>query len=121
MAEIELGAGDVPIMLDGKEQILQPSLAACTAISRLAGGGQAAIARCQALDFDAICAVIQCGLGLNPVQAKQLPDAVYKTGTIALAGPCIDFIHIVNNGGRPPDENGEDNQDGSDPTASPSP
>lgn len=119
MAEAEPGIGDVPIVLDGKEMLLKPSLQACMDISRLAGGGQAAIQRCLALEFDTICAVISAGLGLNPVQAKKLPAAVYATGTISLHGACIDFIHIVNNGGRPPDPT-EDEQEQPDPLATPS-
>lgn len=115
MAEAAPGAGDIPIKLDGKDLVLQPSVQACIAISRLGGGLTAAVQRCLSLDFDTICAVITAGLSLNPVQAKAIPEAVYKTGAMALSGPCIDFINVVSNGGRAiSDEDGEDGED-SDP------
>lgn len=112
MADAVQGEGDVAIMLDEKELFLTPSLGACMAISKLNGGLNAAVQRCLALDMDTICAVIIAGLGLNPTQAQKVPAAVYKTGLISLHGPCIDFISIVGNGGRPLlDEEHEDAPD----------
>ena len=110
MDKPEPGAGDIPILLDGKQQVLQPSLQACLTVSKLHGGLNAAVQRCAALDFETICAVITAGLGLNPTQARMIPEAVYRTGTIQLYGPCVDFIHVIANGGRPiplPDPDGE--------------
>ena len=97
----EPGAGTITIELDGKEHQMVPTLAACMAISSIAGGLNAAVQKCLQLDFNTICAFVQAGLGLNPTQSKMVPEAVYKTGTMTLSGPCIDFINIVANGGRP--------------------
>jgi hypothetical protein len=110
MAEADVGAGNVPIELDGKSFELKPSLAACMSISKLGGGGgmHTMVARCGALDFDAIHAVITAGLGLNPTQAKNLGEAIYKTGLMDLASPCIDFINMIANGGRPVEEGGDE-------------
>lgn len=96
------GAGNVPIMLNGVEHQLVPTLGACMAISGIAGGLNAAVQRCVALDFVTICQVIEAGMNLNPTQAKKLREEVYAAGLINLFGPCIDFIQIVANGGRPP-------------------
>lgn len=115
MAEAEPGAGDIPIVLNGKELVLQPSLGACIAISAMAGGLNVAQQRCQQLDFGTICDVIAAGLGLNPTQARALPEAVYKTGLIDLHAKCIDFIGVVANGGQPLPEVEEEQEPAGDP------
>jgi hypothetical protein len=102
------GAGDVPITLGDKSLILVPSLDACIKISRLAGGLSAAVQRCAALDFDTILAILMAGIGANPRMEKEIAELVFETGLIALHAKCIDFIHIVANGGRPP----QDEEDG---------
>lgn len=112
MAEAEQGAGNIRIILDDKEMELVPTLQACMTISRIGGGLNAAVQRCLALDFDTICQVITAGLSLNPTQAKMVPEAVFKSGTINLHADCIDFINVVANGGRPiPEDDGEAGED----------
>lgn len=101
MADAVPGEGNIPIELDGKAMELVPTLQACMAISKIAGGLNAAVQRCLALDMETICQIITAGLGLNPTQARAVPEAVYKTGLIALSAPCIDFVNVVGNGGRP--------------------
>lgn len=108
MTDATPGAGNIAVTLDGKEMELVPSAAACLAISNIAGGLNAAAERCRVFDMATICEVLKAGLGLNPVLAKKLPEAVYNTGVFELAGPCIDFINVVGNGGRPlPEDDGE--------------
>ncbi len=108
--EASPGAGDIQIELAGKTMTMVPSAQACMAISRLHGGLNAAVQRCAVMDFDTICAVIQAGLGLNPNQARMVPDAVYTAGTMFLSAACIDFIHVVANGGRPLPADAEDQE-----------
>lgn len=115
MADAAPGAGNIPIELDGKDMELVPTLQACITISGIAGGLNAAVQRCLQLDFDTICQIVTAGLGLNPNQARQVPDAVFRTGLISLSAPCIDFVNVVANGGRPlPDDEelGEDAGEG---------
>lgn len=112
MADAEKGAGNVLIELDGKEMELVPTLQACMTISRIAGGLNAAVQRCLNLDADTICQIITAGLALNPKQAQAVPEAAYKTGLIGLSAPCIDFINVVGNGGRPVVHEDEDGEDG---------
>lgn len=100
----ETGAGDVRIELDGEEHFLIPSAGAIIEVNRMHGSINAAITRCAQFDFDTICKVIGAGLGLNPQRRKFLPEAVFKTGTIQLAGSCITFCHVLLNGGRPIEE-----------------
>lgn len=124
MAEATTGAGDVPITLDGEEFKLVPSLEACRAISKIAGGLTQAVSRCHQMNFETICDVI-C-LGLNATsgpQRKQVEEKVYRTGTINVAAEAILFIRVVANGGQlPPDPEDGDAGDRplDEPSASPS-
>ena len=112
MSRPDIGAGDVVINLDGEEVTLRPTLEACTTLSRIQGGIHAQVQRCLALEFDAILAVIVAGLGMRGNGSKDLPGKVFKSGLIQLSAPCISFLHIVANGGRPL---GEDQEEESSP------
>ena len=111
MAEAMPGEGNIPFELDGKDMELVPTLQACMTISRIAGGLNAAVQRCLQLDFDTIEQIVTAGLALNPTQARKVGEAIYKTGLIALSAPCIDFINVVANGGKPlPEDDEEDGE-----------
>lgn len=111
MSDAAPGSGNIEIELVGQGTLtLIPTLDACIKISNMAGGLNSAVQRCLALDMGTICEVIAAGLNLNPTQAKKIPEAVFQTGLIGLHALCIDFIHIVANGGRPPEPDGEDEQ-----------
>lgn len=122
MSDAEIGAGDIEVQLDGAPYTLKPTLEACMAISRIGGGLQAAVQRCINLDMETICDIIAAGLSANPTQRKKMiPELVFKTGLIALSAPCIEFIHVVGNGGRPlPEEEAEAEQPPFPETVSPS-
>lgn len=112
----EPGAGDVTIMLEGKEHTMSPSLGACMAISKFAGGTQNAIRRCLACDFEAICEIISIGTGYTSLNERKLiQEAVFKQGLISVAAECVLFIRAINNGGKLPnddeDEGGEGDPD----------
>jgi hypothetical protein len=105
---IEPGAGNVPIMLGGKEHVMVPTLEACMALSKWAGGAGPLIRRLIGQDFDAICEVISIGCGFTSMtERKLIAEAVYQTGTIGVAADCILFVRVVNNGGRIPDDDNE--------------
>lgn len=117
----EPGAGDVIITLAGKEHTMRPTLEACMAISKLAGGAQNVLKRCFDQDFDMLVDVISIGTGYTSLKERQLiQQAVYETGTIRIAGDCMLFVRIVNNGGRLPDD-GDDEGGGHDTDAPLSP
>lgn len=112
MADASIGAGDLEIELDGKIVVMRPTLEACTRISAIAGGFNGAVQRCLNMDFSMICEIVAVGIGANPRQReKDVPAAVYKTGVLILSAPCIDFIRIVSNGGRPPLDEDEEVDD----------
>jgi hypothetical protein len=118
----EPGAGDVPIIIDGKEHLMRPSLEACMAISKLAGGANRVIERCYALDFEMLVDVIAIGTGYTSGRERKLiAEGVYKQGTISVAADCVLFVRIVNNGGHPPADNGEVDEDADDPLSKSAP
>ena len=121
MSEPSVGGGDVAIWLDGKEIILKPTLDACIKISKMggAGGTNAVAQRLANLDFEMFCEVIGAALGVNPVQAKAIPKAVFEAGMVHLAGPLLTYIRVINNGGTLPDEEeGEAGEEAETPLAS---
>lgn len=95
----EPGIGDVPLDLDGEEVILRPSLKACIGISRLHSAPYETAQKVLGLDFDTSVKVLALGLNQAP---KQLEERLYRTGLVNVRNELIRFIHIVNNGGRPP-------------------
>ena len=113
MANPSLGAGDIEVNILGEERKLVPSLRAAKVISKDFGGGLGAINRISQFDLDAITRIISVGLGLTANGEKQfangegLEEAVYKTGVMELAAPCIRYIHVILNGGKPPSEEPE--------------
>jgi len=106
-------AGDVPIVLDGEDFVLKPSLACASTLSRQGGGFAGMSSRLATIDFDATVMVITQGLGLKGQDAKGIDEKIYLTGVGELAGSCIRFINILANGGRPPNEEAGDDSGGS--------
>lgn len=111
MSKAEIGAGDVTIDLDGHTITLKPTLKAAMALSRTHGGLTAMVGKCLAYDFDTIHKIIADGSGIN---SKDLPELIFRTGLIELAPPCIRFVHILCNGGRPLTEEEQKGGDGND-------
>jgi hypothetical protein len=111
-AGAEPGVGDVQIELDDQGTVvLRPTYEACLAVSRIAGGLTAAIMRCRNLDIETIVEIISIGVGANPsMRDRIVGPAVFRTGVINLAPACVRFIRIVANGGRPPPDEGDDQQ-----------
>lgn len=117
----EPGAGDVPIMLGGQEHVLKATLGACIGISKLTGGLNAAVVRCNQLHFETIVEIIALGLSASSLQQKkQVEELVFTTGLINVAAQCILFIRVVANGGRVPKDDG-DGDAGDRPLGEPSP
>lgn len=113
------GAGDVEITLDGQKVTLKPSLDACLALSRIAGGlyGPGALSeRIRNFDLDAYVIVIRAGLSLTGNAVRDLDQQVYRTGMVNLLVPLSAYIQILGNGGRPVREgSGEGDTDQSPP------
>lgn len=130
MSDTKIGSGRVPVRLDGKDFVLVPTLEACQEISDMAGGIQGAVQRCQMLNFKTICDIVGSGLEVNGKRLnvgqrdRFIPKAVYEAGLIGISASCIEFCHVVANGGRMPDpdeEEAEEEDGDENPLASPQP
>ena len=99
MSEHNIGVGDVELKLGEQNVSLKPTLQAAIKLSGVQGGITRMVDRCLNLEFDAIHTVIAQGLGGN---SKDLPGLIYDAGLINLSDPCIRFLHNLANGGRPP-------------------
>lgn len=97
-----IGDGDVPIVLGEHEFVLKPTLKAAMTLSR--GGLIDLVKRCADLDFEAIQSVIVAGIGKR---SKDIPGLIFESGLLALSEPCIRFVHILANGGKPFDDEQE--------------
>ncbi len=81
MSKAELGAGDVPIELDGEAIVLRCSYDAAASLCRAPGGlysvnGSSSVAsRILGADIDTIAFVIRLGLGLGASAVKSLASA----------------------------------------------
>lgn len=112
-----IGSGDVEIELynitteEVEKKVLKPTFLAAQTLSRKHNGGIGLVQRLSNLDLDAISSVIELGLNLTAHGAKTLPERIYQTGTMKLSGPCIRYVHILQNGGKAPEDNGEDEGD----------
>ncbi len=105
-----IGAGDIPIELDGEEVVLRPTWKAAKMLSTKYDGLTAAIERIMRLDIAVVTDVI--GVGLGYTTTKRPPDdlgeKVYRTGMTddrgQLAAHCIRYLHVLAAGGRAPEE-----------------
>ncbi len=112
MTTTSLGAGNVPITLDGEGVVLRPSLKAAQTISKQAGGIIAAVQAVGQFNFETIVTVIALGLGISsPKEVQALAEKVYSTGLTDLVEPVTRYLTIVANGGRPVEEGGEGQPD----------
>lgn len=107
MSTPSVGSGNVTVKILDEEYTLVPNLRAAKAISSKYGGGLAAVGRIGQMDIDVIVDIIATGLSLTPNGIKKfanetgLEEAVFKTGLFELSGPCVKFVHILMNGGKP--------------------
>lgn len=104
----KLGQGNVDIEIAGEVYTLKPTVHAIKTLSRKYGGLNLLLQSLAKLDFEAVCDVIEVGLGRsggNVKQRAELAEAVFETGltddTGRLAEYCIRYVVILIRGGRP--------------------
>lgn len=121
MTESRIGIGDVIITLPDpengalKEYVLRPTLNAALSISRQAGGIRGAIDAVLKMDLDVIVRTIQLGLGVQTARLlKDLPERVWQAGLTddqgQLAAKCVEYLHVLANGGKPIERKEEDTE-----------
>lgn len=110
----KINEGEVEITVDGQVLTLKPTLLAMSAISSVGGGLSKVRQALVDQDFGTVVSVIMHGANLAGTRdAKNLPDAVFKTGLdAAILVPLINYVAILANGGKPLPEQ---NNDGDEP------
>lgn len=108
----DINDGQIEIELDGTKRFLKPTLGAAVTISRAYDGFTNAIRSISGFNFEAILLVIIQGLGLSDQEARGMDEKVYRSGVQHLASPCIRYINVLSNGGRPIKEDKEPGKEG---------
>ncbi|QIG67372.1 hypothetical protein EVB39_043 [Rhizobium phage RHph_TM3_3_9] len=112
-----IGLGEVEIKLmnaAGELQpvTLKPSLRATKLLSRNEGGLMATAQQIMNLNLDTFVRVIDLGVGFTEKGKEGLDQRVYDTGLAELSAPLVRFVHILINGGKPPKDSGEVDDEG---------
>ena len=100
--------GVIDIVLDGKDYTLVSSAKAMRDINAAFGGMQNAFAAVQSLNTDSLEAILRAGLTRK--DAIDLQEKIYLTGVQELVLPAMQFVMMVNNGGKHPDNVAEDKE-----------
>lgn len=103
----KLGRGNVVVTINDMEYTLKPSVHAVRTLSRKYGGLNVIVDRIVKLDFEAICDVVEAGLGkqIATLREKQeLAEAIFETGftddTGKLGELCVRYVVSLMRGGR---------------------
>lgn len=97
----KIDEGIVRLSLGGEEVELLPTLKAIKRISAAFGGITNALAKIQALDFEAYVTVIKHGALADDALAKRLDELVFATRPVRLMPDLVRYLMILANGGRP--------------------
>lgn len=103
----ELGAGDVPVTIDGVSMALRPTWIAAQQISRNYGGISPAIEKVVSVDFEAIVFIVGLGLGYGPDRAmpQDMPEKIWRSGATDATGRLVQqvvrYLSILSAGGKP--------------------
>ncbi len=102
-----MNVGEVEIKLNGKIEMLRPSLGAAKRVNAR-GGFANVVNRLQAADLDFYVLVVAAGLGKKETEIE---NAVYLTGLPALSADLVTFVNILANGGKPFDADAQSSGD----------
>lgn len=96
----------VTFELSGETVELKPTYGAATRIPKHFGGYMPAIDAISKLDPAAMETIIAYGMDLTPAGQKKLdlPRKIYESGYPKVAAPCIEFLTILMNGGKRPED-----------------
>lgn len=97
--DVQIGEGDVIVILNGSEEVLRPTWEAAYKLSQIAGGLYKLQNACGLADMEALALTLSIGMGVKLNDSFR--ERVYLSGTWGLTLPCQTFIANVSNGGRP--------------------
>lgn len=114
----KIDEGDVALVLltrDGMQETLylKPTIGATRKVSRHFGDLQTAFQRIIARNFDAICYVVFEGLQIsdNKKAAGRIEERIYATGLAEVSAACVNYLGVLQNGGRPLQSDDQDDDD----------
>lgn len=96
---MSVNPGEVEITLNGREEILRPTLRAAREINNGCGGYSGAFRKLTEFDLSAYVAIVAAGLGKK---YGEVEEAVHKAGILNLTEPLSRFVTILANGGKEP-------------------
>ena len=98
-------SSEVTINLNGEEHTLRASLQAATSLSQTFNGLANAFEGLSNRNLSTYQAVVKAGIvTAKHISTKDLNEAVWVAGMVPLYGPLVDFLGLLNNGGRKPGE-----------------
>ncbi|MFX4223533.1 MAG: hypothetical protein ACMVO3_22675 [Thalassobaculum sp.] len=82
---------------------LKPTIGATRKISRHFGDIQSAFQKVLARNFDAICFIVFEGLQVSDDKkaAGRIEERIFRTGIVDVSPKVIEYIGVLQNGGRP--------------------
>ena len=104
----------VDVVLDGETYTLKPSLKAATAICRQYGGYLGAMQAIASSDINAFLYIGQQGISKKSISSADLDEAIYGEGIGKLLDPFLRYLRILQNGGKEPVEDEEQDDDARD-------
>jgi hypothetical protein len=114
---MKLNQGEIVVALDGKELVLKPTLNAIRAISRTYKGTGGALEALRTMDFDAVVNMIRIGANLSELDARRLDERVFAemgrddAAFGELLVKLMRFVGMLQNGGKPPEDQPKDEND----------
>lgn len=100
--------GVIDIVLDGKDYSLVASAKAMRDINAAFGGMARAYAALQDVNTDSVQTILRAGLTRK--DAEDLEEKIFRTGPQNLVLPAMQFVLMVNNGGKHPDNVAEEKE-----------
>lgn len=95
--------GEVEIELNGRAEVLRPTLRAAREINNACGGYSGAFKKLTEFDLSAYVYVVAAGLGKK---YSEVEESVHKAGILNLTEPLARFVTILANGGKEPNPDG---------------
>lgn len=89
--------GQVDVVLNGETLTLKPTLAAYQKIDGRMGGLRQAIEQCSNMTLDGLCFIISAGAGLGKKESAELPEKVFREGTLNVLPNVTEYLVMLLN------------------------
>lgn len=103
----KLNAGETEIVIGSEKLIFRPSLRVAKEFNRVFGALGSVIEKLRIADLDAVNAVIRIGAGIDDKRARLIDEWIWNemgrsdTSFGELIGNLINFVALIQRGGRP--------------------